>query len=241
MTLGLYDSERRYRRRVWTGFVKFVLFILFVLGVGLFAYQMGVEQLKDRDAGLRDEVTHLSREKGELELFVSQLQEAARTAEARANEMDQRLKNEVPRGDLAKLAQLVAERLNSGVAPDRLAFVISAAQNRRNCQQPETKRLQPSTPIYKSPNRSVSFVGGTMTISGDGQSARDTSGNSEGWFDPTQPVTIHITPQGGKESVVTGVLPLHQSVVVDNTEYRFTAVSGSRSFIEITTDRCAYP
>ena len=40
MTLGLYDSERRYRRRVWTGFVKFFLFVLFVLGVGLFAYQM---------------------------------------------------------------------------------------------------------------------------------------------------------------------------------------------------------
>ncbi len=241
MTLGLYDSERRYRRRVWTGFVKFVLFILFVLGVGLFAYQMGVEQLKERDAGLRDEVTQLARQKGELELFVSQLQEAARTAEAKASDLEQQLQREVPRGDLAKLVQLAAERMTAGVTADRLAFVISSAQNRRNCQQPETKRLQPSTPIYKSPNRSVSFAQGTITLSGDGQSARSNSGNSEGWFDPAEPVTLHITPQGGKESVVTGVLPLHQSVVIDNTEYRFTAVAGSRSFIEITTDRCAYP
>lgn len=241
MTLGLYDSERRYRRRVWTGFVKFILFILFVLGVGLFAYQMGVEQLKDRDAGLRDEVTQLARQKGELELFATQMREVAHTAEARANDLEQRLQTEVPSGELAKLVQLAAERLNAGVTADRLAFVIAAAQNKRNCQQPETKRLQPSSPIYKSPNRSVSFASSTITVTGDGQSARDAAGNSEGWFDPAQPVTLHITPQGGKESVVTGVLPLHQSVVVDNTEYRFTAVAGSRSFIEVTSDRCGYP
>ncbi|MEI8393632.1 MAG: hypothetical protein WCF85_02775 [Rhodospirillaceae bacterium] len=241
MTLGLYDSERRYRRRVWTGFIKFILFILFVLGVGLFAYQIGVEQLKDRDAGLRNEVSQLARQKGELELFATQLQEVARTAEARANDLEERLKQEVPRGDLAKLAQLAAERLTSGVAADRLAFVITSAQNKRNCQQPETKRLQASTQIYKSPNRSVSFASGTLTVIGEGLSARDSSGNPEGWFDPGQPVTLHITPQGGKESVATGVLPLHHSVVVDNTEYRFTAVAGSRSFIEITTDRCGYP
>jgi len=241
MTLGLYDSERRYRRRVWTGFVKFILFVLFVLGVGLFAYQMGIEQLKGRDAGLRDEVNQLSRQKGELDLFVSQLQEAARTAEARANDLEQRLQREVPRGDLAQLTQAAAERLAAGIAPDRLAFVISSAQNRRNCQPPETKRLQPSTPIYKSPNRSVGFAGGTITVIGDGLSARDGAGDSVGWFDPTAPLTLHITPQDGKETVVTGVLPLHQSVVVDNTEYRFTAAAGSRSFIEITNDRCAYP
>ncbi|MEI6984570.1 MAG: hypothetical protein WCK65_00425 [Rhodospirillaceae bacterium] len=241
MTLGLYDSERRYRRRVWTGFVKFIVFIVFVLGVGLFAYQMGVEQVKDRDAGLREEVTQLSRQRGELELFATQLQEVARTAEVRTNELELRLHRDVPSGDLAKLAQLANERLLAGVTAERLAFVITAAQNKRNCQQPETKRLQPSTPIYKSPNRSVSFSAGIITVTGEGQSARDSAGNSEGWFEPAQPVTLRITPQGGKETVISGVLPLHQSVVVDNTEYRFTAVAGLRSFIEITTDRCGYP
>ena len=241
MTLGLYDSERRYRRRVWTGFVKFMVFVLFVLGVGLFAYQMGVEQLKDRDAGLRADVTQLARQKGELELFVTQLQEVARTAEARANDLERRLQREVPRGDLAKLGQLISERLVAGVSAERLNFVIAAAQNKRNCQQPETKRLQPSTPIYRSPNRAVGFAAGTITVIGEGQSARDNAGNSEGWFDPGQPLTLRITPQGGKETVVTGSLPLHQSVVVDNTEYRFTAAAGVRSFIEITADRCAYP
>ncbi|MEI6557592.1 MAG: hypothetical protein WCO00_04235, partial [Rhodospirillaceae bacterium] len=109
------------------------------------------------------------------------------------------------------------------------------------CQTPETKRLQPSTQFYKSPNRSVSFASGTITVVGEGMSVRDTSGNAEGWYDPAQAVTLHITPQGGKEQLITGVLPLHQSVVVDSTEYRFTAVAGSRSFLEVTADRCSYP
>ena len=241
MTLGLYDSERRYRRRVWTGFVKFVLFVLFVLLVSVFAYQMGVEQVKDRDASLRDEVGQLSRQKGELELFVTQLQEATHTAEARVAELEQRLQNEVPQGDLARLDQLAAERLAAGVTADRLIFVIGSAQNKRNCQPAETKRLQPSTQFYKSPNRSVSFATGTITVVGEGLSARGASGDAEGWFDPVQPVTLRITPQGGKEQLLTGVLPLHQSVVVESTEFRFTAVAGSRSFIEVTADRCSYP
>ena len=241
MTLGLYDSERRYRRRVWTGFIRFVLFVLFVLAVSVFAYQMGVEQVKDRDASLREEVGQLSRQKGELELFVTQLQEATHTAEARVAELEQRLQTEVPQGDLLKINQLAAERLASGVAFDRLAFVIGAAQNKRACQPAETKRLQPSTQFYKSPNRSVGFASGTITVIGEGLSARGASGDAEGWYDPTQPVTIRITPQGGKEQTVSGVLPLHQSVVIDSTEFRFTVAAGQRSFIEVTADRCAYP
>jgi FtsZ-binding cell division protein ZapB len=241
MTLGFYDSERRYRRRVWTGFIKFFLFVIFVLGVGLFSYQMGVEQVKEHDFVLREEVSQLSRQKGELELLASQLQDAARSADARALDLETRLNREVPKGELARLSQMVAERLTSGVSGERLAFVISQAQNRRNCQPAETKRLQASTPIYKSPNRSVSFAGGTITVVGEGQSVRDAQGNSEGWFDPGQPVTLHVTPQGGKESSATGLLPLHHSLVIDNVEYRFTAVAGSRSFLEVTTDRCTYP
>jgi hypothetical protein len=242
MTLGLYDSERRYRKRMRTGVIRFFVFVVLLAGVGGFAYDIGIEQVKGRDASLRDEVTQLTRQKGELELLVSQLQEMSRTAEARSTELEQRLEREVPRGDQAKLSQLVAERLTAGVAPDRLAFVISAAQNKRVCQQPETKRLQPSTQVYKSPNRSVSFNSGTITVVGEGgQAAKDPVGNAQGWYDPTQPVTLRITPQGGKEITVSGVLPLHQSVVADGTEFRFTAVTGSRSFIDVTADHCNYP
>ena len=241
MALGRYDYERRYRRRFWAGFAKFALFAAVLLGVGLFAYQMGIEQLKGRDVTLREEISSLSRQKAELELLASQMQHAARTAEAKSAELEARLQREVPAGDLARLASLVSDRLKSGMDPNRLAFVIAQAQPARNCQQPESKRFALSTPLLKTGNRTVGFGNNTVTVSGEGQSARNAQGNAESWFDPAQPVTIKVTAIGGKQTVATGVLPLHHAVVVDNTEYRFTFTAGARSFVEVTADRCPFP
>ncbi|MBI1205657.1 MAG: hypothetical protein GC191_00050 [Azospirillum sp.] len=241
MSLGLYDYDRRYRRRVWTGFVKFLLFIALLLAIGLFTYQIGVEQFKGRDASLREDVSHLSRQKGELELLAQQLKQAQVSAETRAAELEARLATDVPHGDLARLMQLVSERLAEGVGIERLAFVIAAVQNKRDCQSPETKRFVLSTPIYKSPNRAISFAGGTITVTGEGASMRDANGDSEAWYDPAQPVSLRITAQGGKDYPVQGVLPLHHSIVIGNSEYRFTVVAGSRSFAEVTADRCSFP
>ncbi|HYD30784.1 MAG TPA: hypothetical protein VEB64_07965 [Azospirillaceae bacterium] len=241
MTLGLYDTERRYRRRVWVSAVKTGLYVMGLVGTGLFAYQMGVEQIKARDGDLREEVSQLSRQKSELQLLASQLQTAARTAETKAVELEARVAKELPVGETARLSKLVAERLVAGVDPNRLAFVIAAAQNQKTCQAAETKRFVLPTPIFKAPNRTVGFAG-LITITGEGQPARDSAGNPEGWFDPSQPVTIKFSVIGGRgESVTTGTLPLHHSVVVDNTEHRFTITASARSFVEVTGDRCAYP
>jgi len=241
MTLGLYDYDRRYRRRVWTGVVKMLVFAALLLVAGAFAYQIGIAQFAERDATQKREIEQLKRDKGAAELLASQLKQAQINAEARAADLEARLATEVPHGDLARLVGLAAERLAAGVSADRLGFVITAAQNKRTCQPPETKRFVLSTPIYKSPNRSVSFGSGTVTVTGEGQSARDNSGDSVAWYDPSQPVTIKIAGQDGKDQVVQGVLPLHHSLVIDATEYRFTVVAGSRSFAEVTVDRCSYP
>lgn len=241
MTLGRYDYERRYRKRMRAGVIKFMLLAAFVLGVGLFSYQMGIEQLKGRDVTLREEIATLSRQKAELELLASQMQHAARTAESRVAELEGRLQREVPTGDLAKLTQLVGERLKGGLDANRLAFVISQAQIPRNCQPTDTKRFTLSTPLLKGGSRGVTFGNGTVTVTGEGQSAHNPQGNAESWFDPGQPVTIRITGMGGKGTTVSGVLPLHQSLVVDNSEYRFTIAAAQRSFVEVTSDRCAYP
>jgi FtsZ-binding cell division protein ZapB len=241
MPLGRYDYDRRYRRRFWRGFLKVLLIVGLLLGVGLFSYQMGIEQLKARDASMREENASLSRQKTELELLASQMQHAARTAEGRAAELEARLQREVPAGDLATLTRLVSERLNSGMDPNRLAFVISQSQAPRNCQQPETKRFTITTPLTRGGTRSTSIGNGRVIVSGEGKSARDAKGAPESWFDPAEPVTIKITTIDGKETIVEGILPLQRSVVADNTEYRFTFGAGPRSFVEVTADRCPFP
>lgn len=241
MALGRYDYERRYRRRFWARFAKFAFVIAVILSIGLFSYQMGIEQFKGRDASLRDEVALLGRQKTELELLASQMQHAARTAEARTAELEARLKREVPQGERAQLLALVAQRLEAGLDPKRLAFVIQQADSPRNCQQPETKRFALATPLARGGAKGVSFANGIVTVTGEGLSVRDAQGNPESWYDPAQPVTMRITTIAGKEAGVEGVLPLHKSIVHDAFEYRFTIAAGSRSFVEVTADRCPFP
>lgn len=226
---------------MWTQILKVGVVVAFVLAVALFSYQMGIEQLKGRDASLRDEVNTLSRQRTELELLASQMQHAARTAEAKLAEAEARLSRDVPTGDRARLLQLVTDRLKGGMDANRLAFVIQNAQSQRNCQQPENKRFVIATPLMKTGVRGVGFANGTITVTGEGVSARDGQGNPESWFDPGQPVTIKIIAIGGKENVVSGPLPLHKSVVIDSNEYRFTFAAGSRSFVDVTSDRCPFP
>ena len=241
MPLGRNDYEQRYRRRFLGGFVKLGLVAALLLGTGLFAYQMGVEQMKGRDASLREEVSTLSRQKAELELLAVQMQNAAKTAEARVADVEARLKRDVPTGELARLSKMVSQRLSSGLDPARLAFVIEQAQTQRNCQQPDSKRFMLATPLLKTGNRATTFGNGTITVTGEGMSARNAQGQPESWYDPAQPVRIRIVTQSGKETVVAGPLPLHQSVVVDQTEHRFTFTAGQRSYIEVTADRCPFP
>ncbi len=241
MGFGSYDYDSRYRRRFWSGLLKLLFMVGFVLTASLFSYQMGIEQFQGRDRGLREEVEALSRQKAELELLAGQMNSAARAAESRVAELESRLAREVPSGDRALLLDLVAERLAAGVDPKRLAFVIDKTENPRNCENPENKRFVLATPLMKTGVRGVGFANGTITVTGEGVSARNSSGNPESWFDPALPVNIKITAIGGRESVVSGVLPLHHSEVAENTEYRFTFAPGARSFVDVTADRCPFP
>ena len=241
MTLGLHDYERRRRRRFWVRTVKFLAFVGVLLGVGLFAYQMGVEQVKAREAGLRAENAQLSQANADLTRSVASLRMAAQTAETRAAELEARLTRELPTGDLARLTELARERLAAGVDPRRLVFVLNQIRTPRQCEKPENKRFILPTPIYKGPNSAVGFANGAVTVSGEGTPARSSAGNAEGWFDPAAPVTIRFTEAGGRQTEAAGILPLHHVVVAAGIEHQFKVVAGARSFVEVTSERCPFP
>ena len=104
-----------------------------------------------------------------------------------------------------------------------------------------TRRFLLQTPLYNGANRSVSFANNTVTVEGEGESARDSDGKPEAWYDPAKPVRIRFTMIGGETSEVSGKLPLHHSVVADGAEQRFSVVAGERGFVEIVGDRCRFP
>ncbi|WP_366654377.1 hypothetical protein [Fodinicurvata sp. EGI_FJ10296] len=242
MTLGLHDPDRRYRRRLRSTVLKLSFYLVTVGAIGVFTYQIGVEQVESRERQLRDQISRLQEQQRALEQTAVQAQAAARTAEARYEEAADRLAREVPTGELRALMQLVSDRLNEDVPADRLAFFIEAAEEARDCTDPITRRFIMPTPVYQGANTSVSFADGRISVTGMGQSATSDGGAQQPWFDPGQEVTLRFATVGGEETTATGTLPVHQSVVLGDREYRFTAVEGDeRSFVQVTSDNCPFP
>ena len=87
----------------------------------------------------------------------------------------------------------------------------------------------------------MTFAEGAVTITASGEAARNAQGQPVAWFDPAKPVTAVFSHLGGESSETNGVLPLHHAIVVGDTEYRFSLVSGARAFVQVTGEACPFP
>lgn len=242
MTFELGDRAGRRRRQIWGRVVR-VTFYLTVLAVfSISSYRMGLERSGRTVSTLEQAITDLTRKNAQLAAEMRGLASTAETANARAREFEDRYERDVPSGPARELAALVNEKLDAGLDPRRLAFVIGAAQNRRTCNDVAvTKRFVVKTDLYRGPNSAVSFADNTITITGDGSTARDASDKPEAWFDPAKPVTIRFTMIGGKKFDIAGKLPIHHSVIVGDAEHRFSFIEGDRGFVKVAGTRCRFP
>lgn len=242
MTFGLGDRARRRKRRVWRRIVRVTFYIAVVLALGVSIYRMGIDRSERAVSELKQQLDDLTRANAQLAAEKRELVKTVEGASARAREVEDRYKRDVPSGPAKELAALVNRKLGAGVDPRRLAFVIGAAQNRRACDDAAvTRRFIAQTELYRGPNSAVSFADNTITITGEGDMARDAGDNPEAWFDPAKPITIHFTMIGGKTFDVSGKLPIHHSIVVGDAEHRFSFIEGDRGFIKVSGTRCRFP
>jgi hypothetical protein len=243
--IGTYASlgthRRRSRRRgYWTVF-RFMLGLAAVAAVGGYGYQVGVsadqtwtdkleadlQRFQDDNLGLRDQL--------------AQMALSASNAQTALEELQRRYAAEVPAGELAELLDEVESQLRAGVDAERLAFLIAAAGQEAACAEaPVTKRFRPRTPISTGPVGAVRF-GDRITVTATAESAVAESGQPEAWYDPARPLRIVFRTLDGRERTVDGTLPLAHSMLVDGLEYRFSAIAGPTSFVEITGQACSFP
>ena len=153
-----------------------------------------------------------------------------------------RFEKEIPEGATLEILELVRTRMEEGVDATRLINIITLVQNKSNCDEtPETKRFIVNTPIYSSPDNSISLGNGAVTVTGEGLSTLNAEGKPEAWYDPAKPVTITFTALGGKSDQISGELPIHKSLVFGANEYRFSILKGKQSFASISVTRCDFP
>jgi hypothetical protein len=187
-------------------------------------------------------VAELNRDLAALQQENAALHADAETARKRESEWQNRYQAEVPTGQSKDLFELIRDRMAAGVETRRLAFVIEATSNLQSCDKdPVTKRFLVQTPLYKGANDSVTFGGETITVTASGANAADPQGNAEAWFDPSKPVNVSFAEIGGRITETTGKLPLHHSVVVRGSEYRFTVLPGPQGFVKVSGERCNFP
>ena len=244
MTFGLYKdrvSERRRRHLVKT-LAKWSAGLAIIGIAGFYAYQIGSNLAQKDVRDLKATLAKLSKTVVGLKRENARLRTQAMKVTARQRKLTERFRRELPPENTRALIAKLKERLDAGVGEDRLAFVIGAAEKLRSCEDaPVTKRFIVKTPIYEGANDSVSFAENTITVTAEGVSEKTSEGRPEAWFDPARPVTARFAQIGGKVSEVTGLLPLHHSMVIDSTEHKFSVIKGARGFVKITGDRCRFP
>lgn len=242
MTFGYNTRARRQRQRVLGRAVRFAIAIAVVTLVGVYAYRMGLERSGKTVASLDHTLSELTRQNAELTSEKRGMAEKLDVAEARARAFEEKYRRDIPSGPAKELVGLVRRKLETGVDPSRLAFVIDTTGNVRDCEDKAvTRRFLVRTPLYQGANSSVSFANNTITIEAEGVSSQDDAGNPEAWFDPAKPVTIRFTLVGGETKAIAGKLPLHHSIVADDAEQRFSIVAGERGFVKVVGDRCRFP
>jgi cell division protein FtsB len=241
MSFISHDPGGRYRRRAEEGRRRFILYASVIGVLCSIAYWRGAESVLSSESAYQQQAMKLQGERAGLEQTITSLRSEVQSTQVRYQQLEAKYAQEVPTGALKQLTDLVKKQLDSGIEAERLTSAINAARPPKNCSEPAVKRFVIKTPVYSGPHGSVSFANGTITVTGQGESAVSPAGSPEAWYDPGKPVSISFILTGGKETVKNGLLPIHHSLVIANKEYRFTVAAGEHSFITVTSDSCDYP
>lgn len=241
MSLGLYEYERRQKRRAWKRLLRFGFYLVFILGIVLFAYQTGIEQRRAREEELQGIIVDLRHDLRDWQAYANERDRMLTDSRQQFEQLSARYRQEVPTGALRDLTDLMATRLDGGLEAQRLAFFIEAAGPPHDCSDPRTRSFFMATPLWNGPNTSTSFAEGRIIVSGLGQNARDPGGQVLPQFDPTEEVTLTFTKIDGEEITIAGTLPVQHALVMGNEEFRFSVTEGRTSMVDVTADRCPFP
>lgn len=223
--------------------VRWLLVLVGVAVAGFVAYETGRAQNQAELDRLGDEVAALEQQIIDAREGALKARERERAARERAHAIAERYQRDVPTGARRELLSLIDRRLEEGVPPERLRFVVAEAQPREACAEAvETKRFLLTTPVAVSRDNTVSFGDGRITVTGQGTPARDDDGRPEAWFDPAQAVSIRFLKLDGAVSLAEGTLPLTHRLVDGDREWRFQVrPHAERGFVEVTAQTCAFP
>ena len=243
MTLNGYGGRRRRGPPTTRRVLVWVVALGVILGAAYISFRQAASLATSQVAEMRVDQELLERELEDMTLKNSGLQTALEDEQGRAAAMREKYELAIPDAETEAMLDALRERREAGIAAERLTEVIAGAQNDWTCPtDPETKRFVIQTPVNDGANDQAAFANGTVTVTGTGISVLSAGGLPEAWFNAGEPVTLTFTRIGGESTDVTGVLPLHHSLVFGAEIHRFSIIeTDTLSFVAVTGQVCAFP
>jgi len=245
MTLGLHERQQKARRRTWwillIGVIAFLVEILLLR----FAVMSGVELSKIDMARLQTHIDEQQATIKALEADKQQLANAAKAADDQVKEWERKYTIGVPNGMSKTLFDQMQAQLQKGVPPDRMGLFIGQASKPRSCDpEPETVQLYVRTGIGKPGGKfETTFGGHRLNVTLNGDPAVNEDGQKEAWYDTEKPITVTFTDPVGESSELSGILPLHQQMVVGDSEFviDLAVEEKRRGYAQVIAARCNFP
>lgn len=235
-----YDPYNRYKRRSFER-MKSTFKSIFLLGATFVSgFWIGGWYADQTIVALNKQIELAENQKVELENALTRAGADAQTAVLRYEQLETSVSEVISGGPMEELLVLLKKQLDQGVDPNRLLSVVRSAKPPQNCTDLETRRFVVATPTYKGPKSEVVLAEGRVRISGNGDSALNDEGNPEAWYDPSKEIAVEFLVDG-QPRTKNGALPIYNSLIVGDKEYRVTVAKGSKSFAEVRYDSCDYP
>ena len=242
-TLSGYGGRRRRGPPITRRVTVWVLALGFIFGAAYLSFRQAASLATRQVADIRIELEQLERELDNITLQNAGLLTALEEEQTRAGALREQYELDIPDAQTKAMLDALQERREAGIDAERLVEVIAGAQNEWVCAAgPETKRFVIQTPVNDGANDQAAFANGTVTVTGTGISVRNAEGLPEAWFEAAQPVTLTFTRIGGETTDITGILPLHHSLVFGAEIHRFSITTADTlSFVSVTAQVCAFP
>jgi hypothetical protein len=243
MTLNGYGGRRRRGPPTTRRVLVWVVALVVILAAAYISFRQAASLATRQVAEMRVDQELLERELEDMTLKNAGLQTALEDEQGRAAAMREKYELVIPDAETEAMLDALRERREAGIAAERLTEVIAGAQNDWTCPtDSETKRFVIQTPVNDGANDQAAFANGTVTVTGTGVSVLSAGGLPEAWFNAGEPVTLTFTRIGGESTDLTGVLPLHHSLVFGAEIHRFSIIeTDTLSFVAVTGQVCAFP
>lgn len=242
MTFGHYDIGGRYNRRKQERNARLMVSLAVYAVIALSGFWLGKHVAESDTRALTTSLDSIQVQYESLENELMAVRADLNTAQVRYQDLKSYYANLLPQeGPLPAILEQAKTQLEQGVEGKRLLYVLKTASPPEDCTDPETRRIVVRTPIYNGGDSTTTIADGLVQITASGQSAQNKNRQPEAWYDPAQPVEVQFSLPDNGSKKAQGVMPLRDTLIFGNREYRFHFSKGAKSFMKITYDSCSYP